>query len=67
MDPIGPQKKIASSSHNVSKQKNLDAKVPDLDGGFNSKSGTHSAADGKLESRWQGTVRGKTKHTYRDE
>ena len=64
MDPIGSQKKIDGSQHNVSKQKNLDKKVGGLDGGFNTKSGTRKADNGKLESGWQGKVKGKITHTY---
>jgi len=64
MDPIGSQSKISGSEHNVSKQKNLDKKVGDLGGGFNTSSGKRKSAGGKLESGWQGKVKGKIVHTY---
>ena len=65
MDPVGTQKKIAGNEDRYAFQKNLDKKVGDLDGGFNTKSGTRKAGgDGVGESKMQGTVKGKTTHTY---
>lgn len=67
MDPVGPQKKIKSNEMNVHSQKLMDSPAKkNLGGGFNTSSGTR-AAD-KLSStneKFQGTVKGKTKHTYK--
>ena len=65
MDPVGVQKKIAGSDYRETFQKKLDQKVGNLDGGFNTKSGTRKAdGDGVGEADYQGTVKGKTTHTY---
>lgn len=58
--------KIDPNGGNISSQKKGLLKNPgkDFDGGFNKKSGTHSSSKGKLEGRWQGSTKGKTKHTY---
>lgn len=73
MDPIGRQKKIAGNSKNYQKTKlgeenSWESNAPsDLGGGFNKKSGTRRADNPSVEDKWQGTVKGKTKHTYKGE
>lgn len=73
MDPVGKQKRIPSNEYHVSWQKLVsnDTKgggaKDKYDGNRNMKSGTHPAREGKLESKWQGTVKGGTKHTYKGE
>jgi hypothetical protein len=62
MDPIGTQKKIKSDSYRYAFQKKVDGGGSCKDGGFNKSSGTRSSEGGKLESRWQGTTKGKTTH-----
>ena len=65
MDPVGKQGKIAGNQYRVTFQKCLDQKVGSLDGGFNTKSGTRKAdGSGTNESKYQGGVSGKHKHTY---
>lgn len=66
MDPVGKQGKIAGNKYRVSFQKCLDQKVGDLDGGFNKKSGTRSSGGDTKDgyTKYQGSVKGKTKHTY---
>lgn len=69
MDPIGRQKKIKSDSYRETKEKLINgggAKSKYV-GERNMSSGTHRASEGKLESKWQGTVKGKTTHTYKGE
>lgn len=46
-------------------QKNLDGNFKSKGGGFNTKSGTTAAKEGKLESDWQGKTKGATKHTFK--
>lgn len=67
MDPVGPQKKISGSKHAEHFQKLLDEKLTDFGGGFNEKSGTRKTSEGRVEADFQGTVKGKTKHTYKGE
>lgn len=69
MDPIGQQKKIKSNELRVRIQKLEDGggAKSKYSGDRNMSSGTHPARDGKLESDWQGTVKGATKHTYKGE
>ena len=70
MDPIGKQKSIQGNSKNHLKEKlgeenSWESNAPkDLGGGFNKKSGTRKFEEGHMESEWQGTVKGKTTHTY---
>ena len=68
-DPIGVQKKIKSNEYHVGWEKLLDGggAKKSYGGGFNKKSGTWKNPGGKLESEWQGKVKGGTKHTYKGE
>lgn len=65
-DPIGKQGKIKSDEYHPGFQKLVDGggSKSKYDGDRNMSSGTRAAHDGKLESKWQGSVKGKTKHTY---
>lgn len=67
MDPIGKQKRIKSDQYHEGFEKLLDkgGAKSKYEGDRNMRSGTHPAREGKLESKWQGTVKGKTTHTYK--
>lgn len=73
MDPIGPQTKSYPNTKGHQKTKlgednSWESNAPkDLGGGFNTKCGTRKSSGGKIEDKWQGTVKGKTKHTYKAE
>lgn len=66
MDPIGNQKKIKDGQYHAGFQKILDngGAKDKYDGQRNMKSGTNKFEAGKVESEWQGKVKGATKHTY---
>ena len=66
MDPIGPQKKIKSNQHNERFEKLVDGGGAKnrYEGERNMSSGTRGADKGRMEGKWQGTVKGKTKHTF---
>lgn len=70
MDPVGPQQSKKSSTPKVLSQRKgmydtWESNAPkDLDGGFNTKSGTRRADSPRQYDKWQGTTKGKTKHTY---
>ena len=63
MDPVGPQKKIKSDEHNVRIQKLIDGGGKNKGRQFNHKSGTRD--NSKFQREWEGTTKGKTKHTFR--
>ncbi len=69
MDPIGIQKKIKSNEYHPGFQKIIDGggAKSKYQGERNMSSGTRKATEGKLESKWQGVVKGKTTHTYKGE
>lgn len=66
MDPIGVQKKVKDGQYHASWQKLLDGggAKEKYQGQRNMSSGTNKAEKGSVESKWQGTVKGETKHTY---
>ncbi len=70
MDPVGRQGRIKGNSKGYLKEKlgennSWESNAPsDLGGGFNTRSGTRKAAGTLNGDEWQGTVKGKTKHTY---
>lgn len=71
MDPIGSQNKIDGSKPNVMNQRKgqfntWSSNAPkNLGGGFNTSSGTRAADKPRSWGPDGGTVKGKTKHTYR--
>lgn len=69
MDPIGKQKKIASSDYHVGFQKMLDGggAKEKYDGQRNMKSGTRKGDTPKFAGygEFQGTTKGATTHTYK--
>lgn len=63
MDPVGKQKRIASSDYRENFQKCLDnGGAKKSYDGISYPKATHAAREGRLESRWQGTVKGGTTH-----
>ena len=66
MDPVGKQSKIKDGQYHVGWQKLLDGGGAKSSYGHtkSTESGTRKAVGGVVESKWQGTVKGKTVHTY---
>lgn len=62
MDPVGNQKKISGGEMNVRRQKLIDGGGKNKGRQFNHESGTRTS---KFSTSWQGTTKGKTKHTYK--
>lgn len=52
-------------AYRVTFQKNLDGNFKSKGGGFNKKSGTTAAKEGRVEGEWQGKTKGKNTHTYK--
>lgn len=64
-DPIGPQPKIKSDEYHQSSQKLIDGggAKKDYDGISYGRS-TRAADSPSTEDKWQGKVKGRTKHTF---
>lgn len=61
------EKKMKSNGHKECFQKLLDegGSKESYGGGMSHGSGTRAADETKSEGKWQGTTKGKTKHTFK--
>ena len=67
MDPVGKQKKVGSSGYHQGFQKLLSGggSKKSYSGTLGGRSTRAADAQGRAEGKFQGTVKGRTKHTFK--